>query len=145
MVNVDVVQMIAGSASEISKILLAHQQLGRFFDGKFSLLKSADKDEVTGGKGAIREITLAGVTFSEQILQANTSHIRYAIIGERPLSCHQGNIYLDEQTPVLTRMRYTIVCHAPKWLPDKLVAFLLTQAMKKALIKINLYFLSRVN
>jgi hypothetical protein len=142
MVNVDVVQEIAAGASDVSKILLDHQNAGRFFDAKFIVAKTADNGEIFGGKGAVRQLNVAGVKFSEQILIANSSHIRYAIIGDRPLRGHQGNIYLDEQNPALTSVRYTIVCQAPKWLPDKLVEFLLSQAMKKALVKINQHFLA---
>ena len=145
MVNVDVVQVIAAGASEVSKILLDHQNAGRFFDAKFIVAKIADDGEIFGGKGAIRNLNVAGVKFSEQILIANPSHIRYAIVGDRPLKNHQGNIYLDEQNPTLTSVRYTIVCQAPKWLPDKLVEFLLSQAMKKALVKINQHFLAQAS
>ncbi|MGB2740284.1 MAG: SRPBCC family protein [Cognaticolwellia sp.] len=142
MVNVDVVQEIAASANEASKILLDHQNAGRFFDAKFIVAKTADAGEIFGGKGAIRDLNVAGVKFSEQILIANSNHIRYAIVGDRPLKNHQGNIYLDEQNPTLTSVRYTIVCQAPKWLPDKLVEFLLSHAMNKALVKINQHFLA---
>jgi hypothetical protein len=142
MVNVDVVQTIAAVPSEVSKILLDHQNAGQFFDAKFSMAKTADDGEVFGGKGAIRNLNVVGVKFSEQILIADDNHIRYAIVGDRPLRGHQGNIYLEEQSPSSTSVRYTIVCEAPKWLPDKLVEFLLSQAMKKALVKINKHFLA---
>lgn len=145
MVNVDVMQGVAAAPSEISEILLDHQQLGRFFDAKFSVAKTADIGEIHGGKGAIRDVSVAGVKFAEQVLLADAKHIRYAIVGNRPLRNHQGNIYLDEQNSALTSVRYTITCQAPKWLPDKLVELLLAQAMKKALIKINQHFLSRAN
>ncbi len=145
MVNVDVVQVIAAAPSEVSKILLDHQNSARFFDAKFSVAKTADEGEVSGGKGAIRNLNVAGVKFSEQILIANADHIRYAIIGDRPLRGHQGNIYLNEASPSSTSVRYTIVCEAPNWLPDKLVEFLLSHAMKKALVKINKYFLAMTN
>lgn len=145
MVNVDVVQLVAATPNEISEILLDHQQLDRFFDAKFSLAKQPDEGEVAGGKGAIRNVTIAGVTFAEQVLSANAKHISYAIIGDRPLRNHQGNIYLVEQSPSLTRVRYTIICQGPKWLPEKLVAFLLAQGVKKALIKLNQFFLSMAN
>lgn len=145
MVNVDVVQEIAAAPNEVSKILLDHQNAGQFFDAKFNVAKTADEGEVFGGKGAIRDLNVAGVKFSEQILIANDEHIRYAIVGDRPLRGHQGNIYLKEQNPSSTSVRYTIVCEAPKWLPDKLVEFLLSQAMKKALIKINKHFLALAN
>jgi hypothetical protein len=145
MVNVDVVQVIAATPSEVSKILLDHQNSARFFDAKFSVAQMADEGEVFGGKGAIRNLNVAGVKFSEQILIANDNHIRYAIIGDRPLRGHQGNIYLEEQSPSSTSVRYTIVCEAPKWLPDKFVEFLLSHAMKKALVKINKYFLALAN
>jgi hypothetical protein len=145
MVNVNVVQVIAAASNEVSKILLDHQNAGQFFDAKFILAKTADDGEVSGGKGAIRNLNVAGVKFSEQILIANDNHIRYAIIGDRPLSGHQGNIYLEEQSSSSTSVRYTIVCEAPKWLPDKLVEFLLSQAMKKALVKINKHFVALAN
>ena len=145
MVNVDVVQVIAAAPSEVSKILLDHQNAGQFFDAKFNVAKTADEGEVFGGKGAIRDINVAGVKFSEQILIANDNHIRYAIIGDRPLRGHQGNIYLEAQSPCSTSVRYTIVCEAPKWLPDKLVEFLLSHAMKKALVKINKHFVALAN
>ena len=142
MVNVDVVQEIAAGVSDVSKILLDHQNAGRFFDAKFTVAKTENNGEIFGGKGAIRDLNVAGVKFSEQILIANANHIRYAIVGDRPLKNHQGNIYLDEQNPTLTSVRYTIVCQAPTWLPDKLVEFLLSHAMKKALVKINQHFLA---
>ncbi len=145
MVNVDVVQVIAAAPDEVSKILLDHQNAGQFFDAKFFVAKIEDEGEVFGGKGAIRHVNVAGVKFSEQILLANDSHIRYAIVGDRPLRGHQGNIYLEELSPSSTSVRYTIVCQAPKWLPDKLVEFLLSQAMKKALVKINKHFLAQAN
>ena len=56
MVNVDVVQTIAAVPSEVSKVLLDHQNAGQFFDAKFSIAKSADEGEVFGGKGAIRNL-----------------------------------------------------------------------------------------
>ncbi len=145
MVNVDVVQTIAAVPSEVSKVLLDHQNAGQFFDAKFSIAKTADEGEVFGGKGAIRNLNVAGVKFSEQILIANDNHIRYAIVGDRPLRGHQGNIYLEEQSPSSTSVRYTIVCQAPKWLPDKFVEFLLSQAMKKALVKIKKHFVALAN
>jgi hypothetical protein len=145
MVNIDVVQTLAAAPSEVSKILLDHQNAGQFFDAKFSIAKTADEGEVFGGKGAIRNLNVAGVKFSEQILLADDNHIRYAIIGDRPLRGHQGNIYLEEQDPSSTSVRYTIVCQAPKWLPDKLVEFLLSHAMKKALVKINKHFIALAN
>lgn len=141
MVNVDVLQQVAATPNEISKVLLDHQHLGRFFDAKFSLTSIADDGELAGGKGAIRKVTVAWVNFSEQVLLATSTHIRYAIVGNKPLSNHQGDIYLTEQSPNLTSVRYTIVCNGPKWLPDKWVEILLAQAMKKALIKIHHYFL----
>ncbi|MGB1263192.1 MAG: SRPBCC family protein [Cognaticolwellia sp.] len=142
MINVDVEQNIAASASEISAILLDHPKLARFFDARFSQLQSANADEMVGGKGAVREVTIAGVKFSEQVLLANTEHIRYAIIGDRPLRNHQGNIYLAQQAASLTKVRYTIVGHGPKWLPDKLLAFLLSHGVKKALVKLNQHVVS---
>lgn len=143
MVNVDVMHMVAAAPNEISKLLLDHQQLHRFFDAKFAVAKTADDGEPAGGKGAIRNVSVAGVKFSEQVLFTSSNQIRYAIVGDKPLSNHQGNIYLAAQTPTQTSVRYTIVCNGPKWLPDKWVEFLLAQAMKKALVKINQYFLSQ--
>lgn len=140
MVNVDIQQLIPANIHQVHQILLKHEQLDRFFDAKFCLRKSAVPNAIEGGEGCVREVTVLGVVFSEEILKSTLEHISYAIIGDKPLSGHQGNIYLTEQSKNETYVHYTIICQAPKWLPDKLVGFLLSQGIKKAMLKLKQYF-----
>ncbi len=115
--------------------LLLHDQLERFFNGRFQQTRDADAGEPDGGSGAIRKVTLHGQTFFEQIVCANEQHIRYRIIGKGPVSNHQGDIMLRAQEDE-TVVDYSIVCRAPWWQPKFIVKAIITRDIEKGLHKL---------
>mgnify|MGYP000692644925 CR=1 FL=1 len=93
MVKIKVKRTVAATPEQIRSVLLAHADLGRFFNAHFTLLTPQEPGEITGGKGTIREIKMQGTTFKEQIIAADNSHISYCIIGSKPVAKHRGDIY----------------------------------------------------
>lgn len=138
MIKIRLTKVIASDAVSIMKLLLAHDQLEQFFSGKFVQTKSAGHGEPQGGYGAIRKVTLHGQTFFEQIVFANQEHIRYRIIGEGPVSNHQGDIMLLSQGDD-TLIEYSIVCQAPWWQPQFIVKAIISHDIRQGLNKLARY------
>jgi hypothetical protein len=146
MVEIKIKRAVAATPEQIRSVLLAHADLGRFFNAHFTLLAPQEPDEISGGKGTIREIKMQGTTFKEQIIAADNSHISYRIIGSKPVAQHRGDIYLNtiNEEPSLTEVNYHISCIAPFWLPDFILAFFIKKDISQALKKIARYFQERV-
>lgn len=146
MVEIKVKRTVAATPEQIRSVLLAHADLGRFFNAHFKLLTPQEPGEISGGKGTIREIKMQGSTFKEQIIAADNSHISYRITGSKPVAQHRGDIYLNtnNEDPSLTEISYHIRCIAPFWLPDFILAFFIKKDISQALKKIARYFQERV-
>ena len=133
---------IAAPATAITKELLNHEQLGRFFDAKFSLHKAQNPEEITGGKGSVRQVTIGPVKFFEQIISANEQQICYQIIGNGPVTCHKGTISLSpsDKSTTNTHVHYHIQFKGPGWLPDFILKYVVQRDIKSALSKLAEYF-----
>lgn len=119
----------------IQALLLDHVQLGRFFNARFKLVKQQNPGEIEGGKGAIREVTLFGYSFKEAIITATNNHIHYQIIGNKPVKNHSAHIWL-KPTEQGCKIKYHIQFTCPWFLPSRLLTFLLTRDIKRALLRI---------
>jgi len=154
MITIIVKQQVPAPVEQVSQVLLAHAQLDRFFNAKIKLLKSERDGELVGGKGAIRQISIGKIVFKEEIISASNEHICYRIIGNWPVSEHQGDIRL---TPYIapqvkpevttlggdkpsTNIDYLIQFKGPKWLPDFLLKFFVGRDIKNAMKKVTLHF-----
>lgn len=138
---------LVASPQQVKAALLDHAALGRFFNAKFLLVKPQNNDEEPGGVGAIRQVSMAGVTFKEQIVAVNKHHICYQIIGNKPVAKHKGDIYFFavNSTPVRCQVSYSIRCKAPWWLPNSVLEFFIKRDVVNALKKLNNYFLGEQN
>lgn len=142
MIEINVKHSVVAKPEKIRTLLLAHADLGRFFNAQFKVLTPQNSGEVSGGKGTIREIKMQGILFKEQIITADNSHISYRILGDKPVAHHRGDIYLKANNahPSLTEVSYHIRCTAPLWLPNFLLAFFIKKDISQALKKIARYF-----
>jgi hypothetical protein len=156
MITIVVKQQVPAPLEHVSQVLLAHAQLDRFFNAKIKLLKSENDGELVGGKGAIRQIAIGKIVFNEEIISASNEHICYRIVGNWPVSNHQGDIRLTtiiapqvkpEVTTLggdkrSTNIDYLIQFKGPKWLPDFLLKFFVGRDIKNAMKKLALYFIA---
>jgi len=145
MITIKVEQQVPASVEQARNTLLDHQQLDRFFNAKFSIIKKENNGELTGGKGAVRQVTIGKIIFQEQIISADNNHICYRIIGKGPVSAHQGDIYLTavdaSSTQAGTQLDYIIKFIGPKWCPDTILKFFVERDIQKAMKKLALHFL----
>lgn len=143
MISIAVKQTINATPLQIKEILLEHEQLNRFFNAEFILIRKQNEGEVKGGKGATRQISMMGVKFEEKIVSADNNHISYQIIGNKPVSEHRGNIYFSQDnntTTPNTEVNYNIRCKAPWWIPTFVLSFFIKKDVKQALSKLAIKF-----
>lgn len=150
MITIEVTQKILAPAKQVRDALLDHQQLDRFFNAKVTLIKRQDEGEAIGGKGAIRQITIGKIVFEEEIVSASHEHICYRVIGNWPVSEHQGDIHLTSQEAPqassldsnsnTTQLDYVIKFNGPKWLPSFLLKFFVKRDIVSAMKKLAQYF-----
>jgi len=139
MITIKLSQPIAADRQSVMQLLLEHDRLDRFFDGQFKQTKTQESGQPAGGGGAIRQVTIHRQTFFEQIISADEQHICYRIIGQGPVSNHQGDIVLLEQDGH-TLLDYSIVCRAPWWQPKSLVKAIITRDIKRALSRLARHY-----
>ncbi|NQZ22699.1 MAG: SRPBCC family protein [Colwellia sp.] len=139
MISINITQNIAATPSQISEVLLEHEQLNRFFNADFQLIKKQNEGEIAGGKGAVRQVSMLGIKFKEQIISADNQHISYQIMGNKPVAEHRGDIYFYEDnntvTP-MTQVNYKISCKAPWWLSSFVLGFFIKKDIAQALNKL---------
>lgn len=138
MIKVKLQQRVNATPDVVCALLLEHDKLNRFFNADFKQTKAENKQQPSGGAGTIRQVSLHGQTFFEQIISATTQHICYRIIGKGPVYKHQGDILLSENIGGTT-IDYTIVCQAPWWQPNIIVQAIITRDIKQALAKLARY------
>lgn len=142
MIKIEIKQLFSAPKEKIMSLLLDHQQLDRFFNAKIDLIKPQDEDEIIGGKGAVRKITIGPIKFNEEIISANKNHLCYRIVGKGPVRHHQGDIYLHSSQCGAsikeneTLLHYIIIFTGPRWLPNFLLKFLVARDIKKAIKKL---------
>lgn len=142
MVNVHYKKNIAATSIQLRDTLLNHQHLSDFFNASFSVLKKENSGEITGGKGCVREVTILGVRFKEEIVHADLTRIEYRVVNNFPVKQHKG---LIEFTPHqnTTTVSYRITCAAPWYLPSWLLQRLLQNDIEQCLNKLGARFDSR--
>jgi len=141
MITIAITQQILAPVELVSQALLDHAQLNRFFNAEIKLIKKEHNGELSGGKGAVRQIAIGKITFEEQIISASIEHICYRIIGNKPVAQHQGDIRLttlgDGKS---TQLDYIITFKGWKCLPDFLLKFFVARDIKNAMKKLALHF-----
>ena len=149
MITINVAQQVLATPEQISQVLLAHEQLDRFFNAEIRQLQAENSGEIIGGKGAIRQISIGKIVFEEEIIGASAEHICYRIIGDWPVSSHQGDIQLTslnspsvstDGSDNLSQIDYVIHFNGPQWLPDFLLKFIVRRDIKCAMKKLAQYF-----
>lgn len=143
MISITVKQNLAATPSKVRDTLLEHEQLNRFFNAEFLLIKKQNKGEIKGGKGTIRQVSMIGVTFEELIISADNNHISYQIIGNKPVADHRGDILFckDNNTATpMTEVTYKISGTAPWWLPNSVLGFFIKKDITQALNKLAISF-----
>lgn len=154
MITIEVTQKISAPVEQVCQTLLDHPQLERFFNAKVNTIKMQNDGELIGGKGAVRQISIGKIVFEEEIIKASNEHICYRIIGNWPVSAHQGDIYLTAQLAPqarshdsdhnTTQLDYIIKFTGPKWLPDFLLKFFVERDIVNAMKKLAEHFSSRI-
>ena len=143
MISINLKQKIAATPAQVRDVLLEHDQLNRFFDADFKLISKQNEREIAGGKGAIRQVSMLGVKFKEQIISADNQHISYKIMGNTPVAEHRGDIYFYEGNNTVTPMtevNYKISCKSPWWLSSFVLGFFIKKDIAQALKKLALSF-----
>ncbi|NQZ89616.1 MAG: SRPBCC family protein [Colwellia sp.] len=143
MISIAVKKTINATPLQVREILLEHQQLNRFFNAEFMLIRKQNEGEIEGGKGAIRQVSMMGIKFEEVIVSADEHHIFYQIMGNKPVSEHRGNIHFSQSNNTITpntEVSYHISCKAPWWLPTFLLSFFIKKDVKQALNKLAINF-----
>ena len=139
MVNVYYQKNIAATPKELRDTLLDHQNLSDFFNASFKVLKAENDNEISGGKGCVREVTILGVRFKEEIVRADANGIEYRVVDDFPVKAHRGAIAFTSQENV-TKVSYRITCRAPWYIPSWLLSRLLQNDIEQCLDKLGARF-----
>ena len=137
MILISETQNVKAKPAEVAKVLLDHQALDRFFNAKFVLVNPENQGELPGGKGAIRQINMLGSEFQEKIISADEHHIKYQIMGNKPVAEHCGDIYLKAISAPQTKTEINdkLRCTEPWWQPSFVVAFFIKTAIQKSIYR----------
>jgi len=143
MITITVTQKILAPVEQVSRILLNHTQLERFFNAQFTLIKPQLAGELLGGKGAVRQVAIGKIVFKEEIISASIEHICYRIIGKGPVSDHQGDIKLTslDKGDTATHLDYVIKFNGPFWLPNFILKFIVARDINNAITKLAQHFI----
>lgn len=114
------------------ELLTDHQNLGRFFDGSYHLIRSGKPKP--NGIGAIRRVSAGPFTFDEKIIDyKENEHLHYRIINGGPVIEHGGWIQVHSLNADTSNIQYRI-SFSPKikgtgWL----IKLILEKSIRKAL------------
>lgn len=139
MVNVYYQKHIAATPLALRDTLLDHQNLGDFFNATFNVVVPENSREICGGKGCIREVTILGVCFREQVVHADDEYIEYKVLNDFPVKQHKGVISFTPHENS-TLVSYRITCSAPWYLPNWLLQRLLQRDIEQCLNKLGARF-----
>jgi hypothetical protein len=143
MILITVKEKVGATPSQIKQTLLKHEQLDRFFNANFSLIKKQNEGEIKGGKGSVRQVSMIGIQFEEQIISADNNHISYQIVGNKPVADHRGDIFFCSDkgsvTPI-TEITYNINFKPVWWQPSFILVFFIKKDITQALKKLAIHF-----
>ncbi|MGF1759232.1 SRPBCC family protein [Photobacterium sagamiensis] len=113
-------------------LLSDHENLGRFFNAEFSLVRQGKPE--ANGIGAVREVTTGPFTFQEQIIDyKENEHLHYKIIQGGPVKEHGGWIRFQNinanQSLIHYRINFSPKIKGTGWL----IKYLLEKDIRKAL------------
>ena len=120
------------------KLLSDHENLGRFFNAEFSLIKHGKPD--INGIGAVRKVISGPFTFQEQIIDyKENEHLHYKIIQGGPVNEHGSWIRFKSlnanQSQIHYRIKFSPRIRGTGWL----IKMFLEKDIKKALSNIARY------
>jgi uncharacterized membrane protein len=113
-----------------------HENLDQLFNAKFKVIRLADCDQPLGGKGCIRQVSIAGVSFQEQIIRADHNAIHYKVLNDFPVKQHLGKISFVAKGQQ-TEVSYSIECLAPWFLPRFILQKILAKDIQNCLTKLG--------
>jgi len=142
MVNVYYQKKIAAKPQALRDILLDHHNLSDFFNASFSVLRQENTNEISGGKGCVREVSILGVRFKEEMVHADDKRIEYRVVDDFPVQAHTGSIEFVPQENA-TLVSYQITCRAPWYIPRWLLQRLLQNDIEQCLNRLGARFDSR--
>ena len=119
--------------------LLDHPNLSDLFDASFKVLKTENDGEISGGVGCVREVSILGVRFKEEIVHADTNGIEYRVVDDFPVKAHRGVIAFTPQENTVN-VSYRITCRAPWYMPSWLLTRLLQHDIEQCLNKLGARF-----
>ncbi|GAB6260605.1 SRPBCC family protein [Photobacterium sp. 53610] len=117
------------------ELLTDHQNLGRFFNGTYRLVKPGKPKP--NGIGAIRRVSAGPFTFDEKVIDyKENEHLHYRIVNGGPVQEHGGWIQVQSLNADTSKIQYRI-SFSPKvkgtgWL----IKFLVKKSIQKALINV---------
>ncbi len=138
MVSVHYTKKIKNSPDALMRVMLDHENLDRFFNAAFRVVKEQLPTEVKGGVGCIREVKIFGLRFYEKVIKADSQEIRYRVLNDFPVKAHLGVITFTPGDSH-TQVDYHIQCIAPWYLPGGLLRHLLMKDVKNCLDKLGAY------
>lgn len=90
------------------QLLTDHDNLGRFFDGQYSLIKQGKPE--CNGIGAIREVSNGLLTYQEQVIDyKENEHLHYKIIQGVPINEYGGWIKFNSLNAHDSMIHYRIM------------------------------------
>ena len=138
MITISIQQQVSATSQQLLALLTDHENLDRFINAKFKIVKQGD-GELVGGIGCQRQISTLGQCFIEEITQADESGIHYHIVGDKPLKNHQGTIdFKPADNGVL--IDYKIVGEPPFYQPKFIVKWLIERDIRRGMVKIAKHF-----
>ncbi|MGF1687222.1 SRPBCC family protein [Photobacterium japonica] len=120
------------------QLLADHDNLDRFFSGRYTLIRAGKPD--TNGIGAIRQVSDGWFSTQEQVIAyKENEHLQYKIIQGGPVKEHGGWIKLQSLSAEHSLIHYRII-FSPKirgtgWL----VGCFFKHRIKKALLNLAAY------
>jgi uncharacterized protein YndB with AHSA1/START domain len=136
MISVSYQKTIEATPEQLFTTLIDHANLHQFFNAKFDVVKEQNSNEPKGGKGCVRQVSILGVSFLEEIIAATPDEIRYRVINDFPVKHHLGVISFQAQQRATT-VNYTIECQSPWYLPSFVLRKLLSNDIRKCLTKLG--------
>lgn len=136
MISVNYQKTIKATPDQIFTKLIDHPNLDQLFNAKFEVVKEQNLNEPKGGKGCIRQVSILGVSFLEEIVTANNHEIRYRVLHNFPVKNHLGVISFQAKNHATT-VNYTIECQSPWYLPRFLLRKLLSNDIRNCLNKLG--------